>query len=267
MDHKPSSLQTPSRVLACLVMLPALSWATTHQQGAHRERPAGALQTEVRIEHEHAIRIAAPISGRIKTLFVKAGERFRAGAVLAEFDCERAELQRRVSQIDLELATQFQQAQHRLEQVGANSSLEALSATRERDEAHRDVRKWERYLAQCKIIADKAGTMQQVHASRYQELRIGQPIADIVTKSRPTIMMQVPAHWASLLRPGMPLMIITSNPSRRTPATISRLGAVVDADTQTLSVEARFSGRLTPPPQSTFGVAVIQSAAAAIASK
>ena len=86
------------------------------------------------------------------------------------------------------------------------------------------------------------GRVARVHVKEGQGVGAGAPVVDLVGTGTPKARLNVPSNWISWLKPGAHLDATIDETGQRYQLTVTRLSGRVDAVSQTIEIEADFTG-------------------------
>lgn len=189
--------------------------------------------------------LSSEIPGRIASLKLREGDRFEQGAALIELDCTLHRARLAKAQALFQEAEKTHQVNIRLDRLGSISTLEVDVAAARAQAAQADVRLSRAVLERCTISAPFTGRVAERLVSPHQYVTEGQELMLILDDSSLEIEMIVPSAWLSWLKPGHPFQLQIEETGEQHSAKISRLGARIDAVSQSI----RVFGQLTAPVQ------------------
>lgn len=203
--------------------------------------PAAASDLEARgvLVASRTADVAAPMSARLKSVPFREGAAFKAGAVLASFDCDALEAEREAREAAHATLTLRHGNQKELWQGGAAGELDVRLAESEMKQAASEARALAAKLRDCTVRAPWAGRVAERHMESFETPAVGQPILSIVGAGRGEIALLVPSGWSAWLKPGTAFAFTVDGTGETFPAEVTRLGAVVDPTSQTFEVVAR----------------------------
>ena len=197
----------------------------------------------------HAILIAkdevvlsSQMSGRIADLPFKEGQSFKKGDVLAAFSCEILQAEEAVAVATVEAAkAELKNAQNldRLKAAGALDLVLAETAVRHA-RAELNVARSRKNL--CKIIAPFDGVVLSHEVRRYESMDAKTPIIRIGGNGPLRVSIIAPAEWLSWLNTKVDFEFHLADQTVMVPGHIDRIGASVDAASQTVKVEGFLEG-------------------------
>lgn len=240
---------------ACALALPALQ-AQPVALAASPNAPAPALATldstpaamaadSVRalVTPRRFTTLAAEIGVRIDRLPIAEGAQFAAGDLLVSFDCSSQQAQLARARAALDAAQKTRSAHQRLEQLNAVGQLELDMAQAEVDKAAADAALYESIVSKCRIVAPFAGRVVEQKVREQQFVQPGQTLLEILDDSALDLEFIVPSRWLGWLRTGQPFRVRIDETGRTYTAHVLRLGAKVDAVSQSVKVVGTVEGR------------------------
>lgn len=193
---------------------------------------------------ERAI-ISSEIAAKIKNIHFKAGDRFKKGVVLVEFDCSfyRADL--------ASAEASYKSRQHIFEN---NKQLLALNAISDIDvsisESEMEVARADRTMKvirvnQCKIKAPYSGRVIEVAINEHETVPADKEILSILNDRDLEIELIVPSNWLNWLTVEESFSFMIDETGKILDAKVSKIGAVVDPVSQTIKLTGKFSGDIS----------------------
>jgi membrane fusion protein, multidrug efflux system len=184
--------------------------------------------------------ISTELTMRVANIGFMEGDGFKKGDVLVEFDCRRpraelaaAEAQHHEMKLTLDNNRVLQKAQA----VGRHDfdvSLSRVVKAAAEAEALR-VR-----LDQCRVIAPYNGRVLELSLHALETPQPGKPFIGIVAEGQLEIDLVVPSLWVRWLTVDAPLTFSVDETGTAHIARIKRIGASVDAISQTIKIVAAF---------------------------
>lgn len=243
----------------------ALALGSAHAQPNPASAPApaaapaaaapGAFSALVTADRDATL--SAQMGGRIKKVHYGIGQGFAAGAVLAEFDCDEAQAKLDALNAEYLGARETHLAKLRLQGLGAAGDLEVTLTAAAGEKAKSQVRQQEAQMAYCALKAPYAGRIVRLKAKQAESVAVNQPIMEIVAIAQLKATLNVPSALAVGLQPGAPLTIEIKETGRKYSAKVTRLNGRLDAASQSLEVEALFTGKTTGLLPGMIGQAVL----------
>ena len=181
--------------------------------------------------------------GKIKRIRYAIGQAFPAGAVLAEFDCAEVQARLDAQQAEYLGARETHLAKLKLQGLGAAGELEVTLAAAAAEKAKSLIRQQQAQMDYCRITAPYAGRVVRLKAREAENVTVNQPVLEIVAQAKRKAVVHVPAAWAGTLQPGQAFKIRVAETGHEYPVRVARVNGRVDGVSQSLEVEANFTGK------------------------
>jgi multidrug efflux pump subunit AcrA (membrane-fusion protein) len=162
--------------------------------------------------------------------------------VLVEFDCALRELELRKASARLEVAEATLRSNLRLKELQSVGELELAVSRGERDAAEAEAKRVGLEIQYCSLRAPWDGNVVARHVNPLENIALGAPLLEVNSQSAPLAQMLVPSRWLAWLEVGTAFEVEILETGARYPARISRLGAQVDAVSQTVEVFGAVEG-------------------------
>ena len=194
----------------------------------------------VQVVARERVTVAAGMDGRIQSLTVREGDRFRKGQLLVAFDSatEQGLLDRSVA--TLELAEKNASAQQRLFEMGSSSKMEVSTAIAEQGKASAEKKIAAAALAKCSIHAPFSGGVSELLVQQFQTVKKGDPLMRILNTGNLEVQLFVPSKWLRWLKPGQRFKVHIDELGQDYEAQVRATGTSIDAVSQSVAVFARF---------------------------
>jgi RND family efflux transporter MFP subunit len=246
---------------------PLLTVACLSMSAAHAAVPDGesALDNrEIRAQllPQRYTTLSAEISAKITRLPLAEGAAFKQGQTLVQFDCMLQQAQLNKAQAAQMAADAGWQGNQKLAKLNSVGDIELNVSKAEALKAKAEVSASRTLLSKCQISAPFAGRIAEQKVREQQYVQAGQPLLDILDDSTLELEFIVPSRWLAWLRPGTVFQVSIDETGKTYPAKVQRIGARVDAVTQSIKLSAVIDGRfdelmagmsgkvvMTPPPQ------------------
>lgn len=184
--------------------------------------------------------ISAPISARVASLYLKEGNAFRQGDVLLEFDCTLLKAESEEARSLLASARARHDVNRELAQHGAVGSAETKVSRAEVDAANAKVKLLKEREKYCTILAPFSGRVVERLINLYETPPENAPLLRVINTVGLEIEMIAPSRWLRWMEPGSTLSFEIAETGVVHSAIVSRIGAVIDPVSQTVSVFAQF---------------------------
>ncbi len=171
------------------------------------------------------------------------GSRFQRGSTLVRFNCSELDARRGIADAEVAAAQTTLDAKKRLKELKAAGDLEVAIALASVETARAEQNLATVQLQQCRVVAPFSGKVVKRHVARYQGVRVGDPLLDIVSSGPLKLRLNVPSRWLVWLKKGAAFSVKIDETSKQYPATVSALNARVDAVSQSIEIEASIEGK------------------------
>lgn len=183
--------------------------------------------------------VSSTTTGRLTFLKGKLGERFRAGELLATFDCKEQQVQVEIAEADLSSAMDTHEAKVKLQGLQQASELEVALAASEANKARAQLKLNKAIAAKCKVYAPWSGRISKAHAKVFMTVNAGEPLLDIVNSANLKVKLNVPSNLLSQIKTGKSFKITIDETLSVYQAQVSRINSRVDPVSQTVEIEAK----------------------------
>ncbi len=186
--------------------------------------------------------ISAEIAAKIERIHIPESGTFAAGEPLVTFDdaLPRAQLQR--AQAVLEGAEKTYMANQRLLQLNSIGQIELELTQAEVAKARAELAYATAVLERCRIVAPFSGRMSEQRVREQEFVQPAQPVCEIIDDQLPQLDFIAPSKWLAWLKVGLPLHVQIDETGQSYSAIVERIGAKVDAVSQTVKVTAGVVG-------------------------
>jgi membrane fusion protein (multidrug efflux system) len=187
--------------------------------------------------------IAAEIGAKINAMPIAEGGSFKAGQLLVSFDCSLQQAQLQKAQAELDAADQTFKSNQRMAELNSIGQLELDLSRSAVGKARAEVGAHNAVLAKCQVLAPFGGRVAEQKAREQQYVQPGQALLDIIDDSVLELEFLVPSNWLGWLRVGGGFKVHIDETGKSYPAKFVRIGARVDAVSQSIKVAATIDGR------------------------
>lgn len=235
---------------AAAVLLPTLllaaslpTWAgpVAAQSGGLAVEP---LRPEIRaqLRAPRSTTLASGMAGRIDFLELRDGDRFEQGQALVRFDCEAVEYGAAIARALRNKAAKVYENKRRLGQLGSIAALEIDVAAADLAQASAEVDLAVERLSRCEISAPFPGISADVAVKRYQYVKEGEPLLQILDDRELEVEMLLPSTWLLYLDVGDAFQVALDETASGYPATLVRFSGRIDAVSQTVKAYGKIEG-------------------------
>jgi membrane fusion protein, multidrug efflux system len=187
--------------------------------------------------------LASQMSGKLLHFLVQDGSAFRKGDRLAEFDCSERQAQLDRARASQDKAEKIADSQNQLRSMKAISDLDYEIAAASLREAKADVAMAQAQVSQCFVLAPYAGRVVRRIANQYENMTVGTPVLQISEAGPLRLELLVPSSWLRWLKKGTVFSVHVDELGVTYKATVTSVGARVDAASQTIDVRAGIAGQ------------------------
>lgn len=185
--------------------------------------------------------IATEISGSIIELPFREGERFSRGDTLIAIDCKRYRAALAAAAAELRGARKTFANNKELAALNSIGALEVDISKAELDRARANVGVLEQDVRHCKVTAPFDGRLVERSVQPFETVSKGDELFSILDDRTLEIELIVPAKWLRWLRADSKFEFQIDETGSTHSATVVRMGAAIDPQSQTLKVFGRFT--------------------------
>ncbi len=184
--------------------------------------------------------IATDLVAKITKITVKEGDRFKKGDLLVTFNCGRYFADLKAAQAEYRAESVTYKTNLRLNKRRAIGRSEVDIAKAKMERAAAAVTGIRVKTADCKIEAPFNGRVVERQANEHEFSAQDKPLFTLLDDSSLEVDLIVPSRWLTWLRKDSAFEFIVDENARTYQASIVRIGAAVDAVSQTIKVTGRF---------------------------
>jgi len=182
--------------------------------------------------------IASGIDAKIIKLDLEDGDKFKKGAVLAEYDCSIDQGRLKEAQSRQRITEKQLQAYEKLINLESVSDMELLVARENNEQNLALISQIQGRLKACRHIAPFDGRVTRKMASQYEYAQAGRVLMDISSLDPLRAEFLIPSKWLRWLNVGTPLRIYIGETDRTYGAKIVAVHGEVDPVSQSVQVVA-----------------------------
>lgn len=200
---------------------------------------ADSSDIRVLVVPQQEAKLASQLNERIVQLPLKNGERFKKGDLLVAFDCavRKAEMQR--DQAELKAAKATLASNQKLRKLGSGTQLELDTAKAKVEKHQAQVNRARALVRQCQIRAPFSGRVHETLVNRYESVRTGEPLLEILDDAHLHLELFVPSNWLKHLVPGQSFEVHIAETDQYYLARISSIGARVDPVSRSVAIRGK----------------------------
>jgi RND family efflux transporter MFP subunit len=186
--------------------------------------------------------VSSQMSGKILSMEEQVGARVPKGAMLATFDCSEVVARLKVADAEVTSAEATCAARKELLRLKSAGDTEVVLAEAALAKARAQRELAVVQVGYCEIPAPYDVTIVKVLARPFQGVTPGQNLLEVVSVGTPKVRMNLPSTHLSWLKAGVPFRFTADETRKSYEGTITHVSGRVDAVSQTIEVEGRFSG-------------------------
>jgi RND family efflux transporter MFP subunit len=186
--------------------------------------------------------LSSETAARIDRISHRAGEHFRKGETLVEFDCVTQRAQVAKARAVLKAAEKTYAINKRLFDMKSLSGLELEVSAAEIDKAKADVAIADATQSKCTVEAPFSGVVVDQKAREAQYTTPGQPLLEIVDDKALELEFIVPSAWLRWLKTGFAFSVAVDETGKTYRAHVELLGGRVDPVSESIKVTASIDG-------------------------
>jgi RND family efflux transporter MFP subunit len=204
---------------------------------------AAAAKSDIRVQliPRQYTTLASELPARVKQVSVRDGDSFRSGQLLVSLDCTVQVAQLEKARAALNAAEYTNKANQQLLAMKSIGDLESQLSGAEVVKARAEVAVLAATIAKCDIKAPFSGRVATQKVRDHEYVQIAQPLLEIIDSSKLELEFIVPSVWLAWLKPGITFQVRIDETGKEYPARVTRLGARVDAVSQSIKVTGEFA--------------------------
>ena len=184
--------------------------------------------------------LSSEIAAKVTQIPFRSGDSFNKGDTLIRFDCSLYRAQLDAALAAKEVKTREYQNAEKLLSYKATSTIDVEIARNEMKQAEARYRIESLKVAGCSIAAPYSGRIISVLANEHETVNRGTELLSVLSDEQLEIELIVPSDWLGWLKKGDRFNFHIDETNSIYPATISRIGAMVDPISQTIGLIAVF---------------------------
>jgi membrane fusion protein, multidrug efflux system len=229
-------MRRPTLPLAPLLMLAA----GLARADAPAEQPQ---RVRVQFGSLHEAMLSSELSAKISSIPFREGDSFKQGQALVTFDCDLYRAQLAKAEASAQAAHEALKVSERLNELESVGILEVQQIAAKAKEANAEAAAMRTIVGKCVLTAPFSGRVGKVEAKQYQFVAPGQALLEVLDTQQLELQMIVPSKWLAWLKVGSPFSVHVDELGRAYSGRIVRLGARIDAVSQSISLAGRMNGR------------------------
>ena len=181
--------------------------------------------------------LSSELAARIENIAVKEMQRFKKGDLLIQFDCSLYEAQKDVVSANANSALIKLKSDEQMLQMRSIGKYELELSISEYEKAKSELRIAELNVERCQIKAPFDGAVEEVVVNTFETIQPQVELMKIIQTEVLELEMVVSSEWISWLKIGHPIKVYIDEIQKEFNATISGIGANVDAVSQTIQLK------------------------------
>ena len=181
--------------------------------------------------------LSSELAARIENIAVKEMQRFKKGDLLIQFDCSLYEAQKDVVSANANSALIKLKSDEQMLQMRSIGKYELELSISEYEKAKSELRIAELNVERCQIKAPFDGAVEEVVVNTFETIQPQVELMKIIKTEALELEMVVSSEWISWLKIGHPIKVYIDEIQKEFNATISGIGANVDAVSQTIQLK------------------------------
>ena len=181
--------------------------------------------------------LSSELAARIENIAVKEMQRFKKGDLLIQFDCSLYEAQKDVVSANANGALIKLKSDEQMLQMRSIGKYELELSISEYEKAKSELRIAELNVERCQIKAPFDGAVEEVVVNTFETIQPQVELMKIIQTEVLELEMVVSSEWISWLKIGHPIKVYIDEIQKEFNATISGIGANVDAVSQTIQLK------------------------------
>ena len=181
--------------------------------------------------------LSSELAARIENIAVKEMQRFKKGDLLIQFDCSLYEAQKDVVSANANSALIKLKSDEQMLQMRSIGKYELELSISEYEKAKSELRIAELNVERCQIKAPFDGAVEEVVVNTFETIQPQVELMKIIQTEVLELEMVVSSEWISWLKIGHPIKVYIDEIQKDFNATISGIGANVDAVSQTIQLK------------------------------
>ena len=181
--------------------------------------------------------LSSELAARIENIAVKEMQRFKKGDLLIQFDCSLYEAQKDVVSANANSALINLKSDEQMLQMRSIGKYELELSISEYEKAKSELRIAELNVERCQIKAPFDGAVEEVVVNTFETIQPQVELMKIIQTEVLELEMVVSSEWISWLKIGHPIKVYIDEIQKEFNATISGIGANVDAVSQTIQLK------------------------------
>lgn len=240
----------PSRARPILALVLALLAAPL---AAAAQAPPLTVVPEIRaqLSPKRSTVIASEVPGKIAELPFRDGDRFEKGQLLVGLDCSLTRTRLAAANATREKLERVHETKAQLNRMQSVGRLDVDVAAADLAQAEAEASLMRQMVERCTINAPFAGRVAEVKAKRWQFVREGDPLLEILDDRDLEVEMIVPSRWLRGVKEGSTFTLALEETGKTYGGKVTRLSGRVDPVNQSIRLYGELEGK---PPELMAGM-------------
>ena len=183
--------------------------------------------------------ISSEIAGKVLYLPKGEGEYFSKGKILAKIDCAIYKAQKRKMNIQQEIAYLQMRKNEELESLHSIGRFEVLISKEKLKKQKAELDIVSVNVKRCNIYAPFNGKVISKKVNMHQIVKPQQELLEIIGIQNLEARVVIPAIWLTKIKKGDKFNLAIDETGKTIKAKVKEIGAVVDSNSQTISLRAQ----------------------------
>ena len=187
------------------------------------------------------VTFSSDLTAPIQSIPLRTGQPFKKGEVLVAFDCGRQQAELRGAEAEEYKYKLILENREKLLRRKAAGAFEVAEAKADLRGASAQTDRIRKIMRSCTIKAPFDGSVLEKHADAYEMPGANAPLLTVVDDSILELDLIVPSRWLRWMVRGTEFEFEVDETGNSYRATVLRIGAKIDAVSQTIRITGRFS--------------------------
>ena len=229
-------------LLCALVCALALQGPALAQQPGAQDVSAVPQVIRAQLVPRAFTTLSSETAARIDRISHRAGEHFRKGDTLVEFDCIVQRAQVAKARAVLKATEKTYAINRRLFDMKSMSGLELEVSAAEIEKAKADLAVADALQSKCTVAAPFSGVVVEQKAREFQYTTQGQPLLEIVDDHALELEFIVPSAWLRWLKTGTAFSVAVDETGKTYHARVELVGGRVDPVSESIKITGAIDG-------------------------
>ncbi|AMO57232.1 efflux RND transporter periplasmic adaptor subunit [Endozoicomonas montiporae] len=186
--------------------------------------------------------VSSELSARIAVIHVRNGDAFSKGDKLLGFDCSIYQAGQDEAAADLGIARAQFENKRKLQQLDSAGELEVHIAQLEMQRMQAKLDSAKLLVERCQIVAPFDGRVVDVLVNEHESIELGTKLLWLLEDTKLDVNLVLPSRWLVWLDEGSEFTLQVDETGKKYSGHVVRLGARVDAVSQSIRVTGELTG-------------------------